>query len=204
MNRRSLLLHASAAAGVLLTPLSAQASGLSLDHLTQYANRITTMIADFTQDNPDGSQSTGRLYLQRPGRARLEYAPPNRALIIAGGGQLAIWDGRRNQKRPEQYPLHATPLDVILARQVNLRGDPAVVDFADFGDHAIVRAADPKRPHLGYADLVFTPNPLKISQIITVDGGGNETRIMLRNHQYGASIAASKFNISHETDRRGG
>jgi outer membrane lipoprotein-sorting protein len=66
----------------------------------------------FTQINADGTVATGQFYIQRPGRARFEYDDDD-LLVIAGGGQLAIFDGRGNTTA-EQYPLSQTPLSIIL------------------------------------------------------------------------------------------
>ena len=74
---------------------------LSLDQISTYLNSFTTAQATFRQRNADGSVSTGRLFLKRPGRARFEYDPPNDALVLAGNRlpesrtrPLRVLDGR--------------------------------------------------------------------------------------------------------------
>ena len=49
------------------------AEKLSLPAISSYLNGLQTAQADFTQVNSDGSISTGKIYIQRPGRARFEY-----------------------------------------------------------------------------------------------------------------------------------
>jgi len=63
--------------------------------------------------------STGQIYIKRPGRIRFEYNAPDNSLMIAGGGQVAIFDPRSNT-RPDRYPLNQTPLSIILERNVDL------------------------------------------------------------------------------------
>ena len=75
------------------------ADKLSLNAISAYLNGIATAKTDFTQVNDDGSLSTGTLYLKRPGRVRFEYNPPEKLLVMAGGGQVAIFDGKSNIKR---------------------------------------------------------------------------------------------------------
>ena len=74
--------------------LAAPASGqtISLDALSSYLNAMTTAESAFIQITDDGSQSTGRMYIKRPGRIRFEYDPPELALVIVGGGQVAVFD----------------------------------------------------------------------------------------------------------------
>jgi outer membrane lipoprotein-sorting protein len=90
MNRRLALLAPLA----FMLPLPAMAEKIALGTLSNYLNSLTTVEADFTQVNSDGSISTGKIFIKRPGRVRFEYAPPDRSLVIAGGQQVAIFDAK--------------------------------------------------------------------------------------------------------------
>ena len=67
------------------------AEKIGIDALSTYLDGLRTVKAKFTQINADGSLTTGSLYIKRPGRVRFEYDPPNDALVLAAGGQLAIF-----------------------------------------------------------------------------------------------------------------
>jgi outer membrane lipoprotein-sorting protein len=97
-------------------PSMAMAEKLSLAGISTYLQGLKTLEAQFTQINSDQSISTGRLYLHRPGRARFEYNPPDQALVIAGGGAVAIFDLKTGQL-PDQFPLKRTPLWVGAQRK---------------------------------------------------------------------------------------
>ena len=129
-----------------------------LSRLSDYLNGLTTVETDFTQINSDGSISTGKIYIKRPGRVRFEYAPPDRSLVIAGGQQVAIFDAKSNQP-PEQYPLKRTPLNLILAENIDLGRASMVVGHSDDGTSTRVRAQDPENPEYGSIELVFTARP---------------------------------------------
>ncbi len=68
-----------------------------MGELSRYINSLQTVEADFTQVNSDGTIATGKMYMNRPGRVRFEYAPPDRTLVMAGEGQVAIFDPKSNQ-----------------------------------------------------------------------------------------------------------
>jgi outer membrane lipoprotein-sorting protein len=187
----------------LLTALAmpAAAQKIPLSELSRYMNALTTAEAEFTQINADGSIGTGKLFIQRPGRVRFEYAPPDRSLVVAGGGQVAVFDAKSNQP-PEQYPLSRTPLSIILARNVDLARAKMVVGHTEDGNTTRVRAQDPEHPEYGSIELVFTAGPTELRQWVIRDDGGSETTVILGEMTRGIDIAASLFNISLEADRR--
>jgi hypothetical protein len=113
-------LLALSVATTLSLPAMAAADIVPLSELSSYLNGIDAAQSTFTQINADGTVTTGEFYIQRPGRARFEYDDDD-LLVIAGGGQLAIFDGRGNTMA-EQYPLSQTPLSIILGRGSTCRG----------------------------------------------------------------------------------
>lgn len=186
----------------LVMALPAHAEIIPLSDLSRYLNGLTTAESDFTQVNADGSISTGRLYIRRPGRARFEYAPPDRSLVLAGGGQVAIFDAKSNQP-PEQYPLRRTPLNLILAEDVDLGRAEMVVGHGEVENTTRVVAQDPENPEYGTIELVFTADPVELRQWIITDDLGSQTTVILGEMVKGGDMPASLFNITLETERRG-
>lgn len=182
--------------------LPALAQKIPLTELSRYLNGLETAKSTFTQVNDDGTISTGTIYIRRPGRVRFEYDPPDNNLVIAGGGQVAVFDPKSNVP-PEQYPLRRTPLNLILERQVNLGRAKMVTGHAEDGAKTLVRAQDPENPEYGNIQLVFTANPTELRQWIITDDSGTETTVILGELEKGGSFPASLFNITREIQRRG-
>ena len=196
IDRRAFL--ASTAAILAAGPL--RAAPVPVDRLSAYFNAIETAEARFLQLNDDGTQSTGTLYLHRPGRARFEYDPPGQALVIAGAGAVAIFDGRSNAAAPEQYPLKQTPLWLILERNVNLAGKDMVVGHFEASGSTILALQDPEAPENGRIELVFKPNPTRLAGWVVVDGGGSRTQVVLDELKTGMSLSARLFSITQEVN----
>jgi len=174
---------------------------ISVAAISDWLNRLETARAKITQINPDGTISTGKLYIRRPGRMRFEYDPPNAALVIAGGGNVAIFDFKSNEP-PQQYPLKRTPLSVILARDVDLTRDKMITDHSFDGTATTIRAQDPKRPEIGYIDLVFTDNPIELRQWVITDQDGNKTTVILGDLETGIPLPDSLFSVELEIQKR--
>lgn len=181
-------------AAILAMSMPAMADQLSLNALSAYLNDMHTAKAAFTQINGDGSISTGRVYIKRPGRVRFEYDPPDKALVLASANNVAIFDGRSNQP-PETYPLKRTPLSVILARNVDLARADMVVGHDYDGTATMVTAQDPEHPEYGNIQLRFTANPIELRQWIINDGSGGQTTVILGEMETGMPLKNTLFNI---------
>jgi outer membrane lipoprotein-sorting protein len=173
--------------------MPATAQKLSLAELSSYLNDLTTARGAFTQVNDDGSLSSGQILLKRPGRVRFEYDPPEEALVVADGDTVGIIDPRSNER--QGYPLHRTPLKIILARNVDLTRDRMVVGHDGDGTSTTVRAQDPENPDYGSIDLVFTGDPVELRQWVINDGNGSSTTVILGDLQTGMNLRNDLFVI---------
>jgi outer membrane lipoprotein-sorting protein len=189
------------ATALTLLALPAQAEKLSLATLSDYLNAISTAETDFTQINSDQTISTGRIFIQRPGRVRFEYAPPDDSLVLASAGNVAIFDGKSNAD-PEQYPLSRTPLNLILAADIDLSRARMVSDHTADDTTTRVVAQDPDHPEYGTIELVFSADPVALRQWVITDNSGQETTVILGELAKGGSFPASLFSITQEAQRR--
>ncbi len=183
-----------------LSASSVFADKLPLNEISQYLNAMKTAEADFTQLNDDGTISTGKLLIKRPGKMRFEYNPPDVAVVMATNNTVIVYDPKSNQQA-EKYPLKRTPLSIILARRVDL-GQARMVVAHDFdGTATTVTAQDPDNPEYGNIQLKFTGNPVELRQWIVNDANGGQTTVILGDLQTGGRLPNSLFNIS-EFDRK--
>lgn len=180
--------------------LPAAAEPIPLARLNAYFNGFRTARAEFTQINADGSLSTGTLYLSRPGQARFEYEPPSPALVVAGGGQVAVFD-RKSNVPPEQFPLDRTPLSIILADHVDLTRPGVVLRHESDGTTTAIVARDPAAPEYGSILLVFSDDPVALRQWIITDEAGGETTVILGEIRLGLTLAGDLFSIARELSR---
>ncbi|MCL4066447.1 outer membrane lipoprotein carrier protein LolA [Pseudomonas sp. GX19020] len=204
MDRRTALLAPLALAlPVVMAGRPALADKISLNTLSKYLNDLTTVETDFTQINGDGSVSTGKLFIRRPGRVRFQYAPPDRSLVLASGGNVAIFDGKSNSA-PEQYPLRRTPLNLILAQNIDLGKARTVIGHKEDGTSTRVTAQDPEHPEYGTIELVFTGGPTELRQWVITDDLGQQTTVILGEMKKGGRLGDSLFSIPVEMSKRKG
>lgn len=196
------ILSIIAALALTLYAGAATAQQLTLGQVSAYLNQLQTAQGGFTQINADGTLSTGQIYIKRPGRIRFEYNAPSNALVMAGGGQLAVFDARSNTG-PERYPLNQTPLSIILQENVDLGRERMVTNVVSDGTTTTVTAQDPDNPNYGSIQMVFTANPIELRQWVVTDDLGTETTVILNDLISGSVIRDILFNINAETRNRG-
>jgi outer membrane lipoprotein-sorting protein len=184
----------AALTALMLTALPAAAQQLSLNTLSTYLNSIQSAESPFTQVNSDGSISTGKILIKRPGKVRFEYNPPEQALVLAWSGAVYVFD-KKVGGQPETYPLSQTPLSIILDRNVNLAQAGMVIGHDYDGTATTVTAQDPKRPEYGSIQMKFTGNPVELRQWIIRDGNGSTTTVVLGGLEK-TSLPNSVFDVN--------
>jgi len=185
-----------------MSAIPATAQQLSLNAVSSYLNTLQSAKGAFTQINDDGTISTGTIYIKRPGKVRFEYNPPEQALVMAGAGEVAIFDLKTRQA-PERYPLARTPLSIILERNVNLARAGMVTGHSFDGTATIVTAQDPAHPEYGNIQLKFTGNPVQLRQWVINNDDGSRTTVVLGDLDESAQVPDRLFSIRDEVARLG-
>lgn len=162
-----------------------------------YLNGATSIVADFVQVAQDGRRSEGKLYVQRPGRLRFEYAQPATLEIVADGTSVSIKD--RKLATQDMYFLSQTPLKFLLKDRIDLRKDVKILDVVSDRKDAIVSIED-KATFGGTSriKLVFDPKTFALRQWQVTDPQGYETLVTLFNIDLTQTPDPSLFKISNE------
>src|SRR5882757_7446289 len=83
--------------GCLALMGAGSAAASATTEVEKYLGGLATWSADFTQTIDDGHgkvirSAAGKLYLQKPGKFRWDYAQPSEQLILADGKQIWFYD----------------------------------------------------------------------------------------------------------------
>ena len=83
-----------------------------LGRIENYLNSIHTLKSNFIQTASTGERATGVLFLNRPGRIRVQYDPPSPILLVANGAFIIYVD--KNLEQISHIPIAETPLRVLI------------------------------------------------------------------------------------------
>ncbi|MCL2452701.1 MAG: outer membrane lipoprotein carrier protein LolA [Alphaproteobacteria bacterium] len=162
-----------------------------------YFNAATSMTGDFVQIGPDGRRSEGKLFVQRPGRLRFEYAPPSTLEIIADGLSVAVHDRKTATK--DIYFISQTPLKFLLKDQIDLTRDVKIIDVKSEPTAVSVIVED-KATFGGTSliKLVFDPAKFTLKQWQVTDPQGFDTVVSLFNIDLTKRPDPNLFQITQE------
>jgi outer membrane lipoprotein-sorting protein len=199
---REALWAVTVAFGVLLAVPSAKAASneqLSEEQLAvvkklgDYFNSLTTMKGEFTQVSPKGNVSAGVFYISKPGKMRFEYAPPNPFIIVSDGRWVTVKNNAKN--KADQYPLSATPLNLMLAKQVDLLKEAKILSVEEKSGVFWVTLESKDSLVPGQLVLVYDPQNSALQQWIVVDGQGRKTTVNIAKIEPGVEPDPKLFEI---------
>ncbi len=168
----------------------------AIEKANAYFNNASTMVGDFVQLGADGRRSEGKLYVQRPGRLRFEYAQPASLEVIADGVKVAIRD--RKLSTQDLYFIQQTPLKFLLKDKIDLAKDTKVLDVTNDANNTTIVIEDGST--LGGTSrirLMFDPNTFQLKQWLVTDPQGYDTLVSLYNIDFKEKPDPSLFNINY-------
>ncbi len=178
-----------------------------LSRVQVYLDAIHTLRARFVQVSADGD-GTGTAWIERPGRLRLQYDPPSRALLVAARGRVVFASGTG---ATSGLPLARTPLSILLAPRIALSGTVTVVSVRQAGPGEVaglrfaggaggpgaieVTLRSTEHPGQGQLSLLFSDSPLALCGLVLLDGRGDTTRLSLSDLQTGVATEDTLFGL---------
>jgi outer membrane lipoprotein-sorting protein len=162
-----------------------------LQRVESYLNSIQTLRARFVQVASNGGTAEGTLLIKRPGKLKLDYAPPSKQMIITTSNFVAYVD--KDAKQTSYQDLNSSLAGILVRPQVKLSGDIRVTDVTRSPGVIRVRLVLAKEPDAGSITLVFSDNPLELRQWLVVDPQGNTVEVTLQNAQFGVPIDDKEF-----------
>lgn len=209
LDRRALTLGLAAlAATPAVLPGAAAARALSaadqalVQKAVAYLQGLKEAKGRFVQTDARGVTSQGDIYLQRPGKARFEYAPPSGLLVVSDGGKVSVANSKL--KTFESYPLGLTPLSLFLAREIRLDRGVNITRVTRLTDGFAVTARDGKKEAEGQIVLNFADDPMRLLGWTITDAQGQTTRIRLTRLERASGLPARLFELEDPRPRNPG
>jgi outer membrane lipoprotein-sorting protein len=179
--------------GLAAVPAKAQATKAA-QAVADHFSSVGAMTGDFMQFDPNGKQSEGKFYIERPGKLRFDYSgTPLR--VIADGSQVAI--NNRKLNTWDLYPLSKTPLKLLLNERIDL-SSANIQDVKEEPDLTTIVMGDKSVFGSSRITMMFDPANFDLRQWTIRDNQGKDTTVMVYNVRSGVTLDQSMFKIPYQ------
>ena len=152
---------------------------------------LNTLEADFIQVSPSGNISNGKIFIDLPGKLRLDYNKPSNLLITCKGFWLVIQD--RKRKSTNNIPLQQTPFSILLDKKINFNNNKIILDLKNSLGIISLKVQLAENVKAGELILEFSDNPFILKKWIIKDIIGDETTVLIQNTKFGHKLPFELF-----------
>lgn len=171
----------------VLAPLQASAQSADrskvdpvvVDRALAYLNGVRTLSASFVQRDQAGGRWSGAMWMERPGRLRFQYDPPENDVIWSSGGFVKHYDAELDAVT--HVPRGMTPAWFLLDDQVRISDDVEVLATADIGGRYFITARQSGTFSDSRVTLAFQKSPDRLLGWTVTDESGAISQVDLQD-----------------------
>ena len=164
-----------------------------INKIENYINSITTFKSNFLQTASTGERSGGVLFLDRPGKMRVQYDEPSPILLVSDGSYVIYVE--KNLEQISHFPIAQTPLRVLIEKDVDLQAWYKIKDIKRGPGTLRLTLIMKDDLSLGSVQLLFSDRPMQLRQWTIRDQQGIEVRVSLMDMQRGARFDPKLFEV---------
>jgi len=185
---------------IFISPIFAAAEPVDLDKIISYLNSIRTLGADFRQVNNDGSASVGSLYIKKPGKFRMTYAPPDTSVVIVRDDYVTIFD-KKNNSSYQKLSIEKSPFRILLSSELELDMDYMTIDFDSDNVRTKIIVSDTNTNNQGTLEIIFNNKPLALKKWLLTNSLNEKITVNLTNLFVPDALQDSLFDPNIEFNK---
>ena len=157
----------------------------------KFFNNFTTLEANFIQVSPSGNVSNGKIYLDLPGKLRLDYENPNSLLITCKGFWIVIQD--RGKKTTNNIPVKSSPFAILLENKSFLNNQNIKTEYNIEAGVISLKIKSQNNDNQESLVLEFSENPFSLKKWVIQDSLGENTTVLIQNAKYNNKLSHLLF-----------
>lgn len=180
------------------------AAPTAFESLTRFFEQAQSYTARFEQvmvdeTNREITRSSGRVWIERPGKFRWSYNAPYKQEIVTDGKTLWVYDEALKQVtvRAMNATLAEGPA-MLLAGRGRIEDQFTIVDVGDGGRFQWAELT-PKKKDTGIERIRVGFEQGRLRKIETIDGFGQTTRYAFTDAMENIKIASARFEFTPPT-----
>ena len=180
--------------------VSALAETAVTERALKTLNSIRTLYAEFKQYDQDGNRWSGKMWLERPGKLRFEYDPPEKDVIWSTGLFVNLYDAEL--EAVTQIPTGLAPAWFLLEDPVELDKDVEILAEGSAGKTYFITAAQNSLLTDAKVTIIFELGaPDQILGWTVAEDGGKTMHVNLIDPVIGSPINEDIFQYQPPTPK---
>ena len=159
--------------------------------IENFFKNLQTLEANFIQVSPSGDVSNGKIYLDLPGKMRIDYENPNNLLITCQGFWIVIQD--RDSKTTNNIPLKSSPFSIFLQDKSILNNENFKTKYGVTSGVISLEIKSQEKDKLEGIVLEFSENPFNLKKWIILDTFGESTTVLIQDAKYNNELSHLLF-----------
>ena len=159
--------------------------------IEKFFKNFNTLEANFIQVRPSGNISNGKIYLDLPGKLRLDYENPNSLLITCKGFWIVIQD--RDAKTTNNIPVKNSPFAILLENTSFLNNQNIKTEYSIEAGIISLKLKSQNNDSQESLTLEFSENPLSLKKWVIKDSFGENTTVLIQNAKYNNKLSHLLF-----------
>ena len=156
-----------------------------------FFENLITLEANFIQVSPSGNVSNGKLYLELPGKLRIDYENPNNLLITCKGFWIVIQD--REAKTSNNIPVKNSPFALLLQNKSFLNNQNIKKEYNFEAGIISLKLKSQNNDNHESLVLEFSENPFNLKKWVIQDSLGENTTVLIQNAKYNNKLSHLLF-----------
>ena len=157
----------------------------------KFFKSLKSMEAEFIQVGPSGNVSNGKIYLDLPGKLRIDYDKPNNLLITCKGFWLTIQN--RNLKTTNNVPLESSPFSILIKKRFNFDNKSLISNLNIMSGIISLNITNPENNKDEGLILEFSEKPFTLKKWIIKDTFGEITTVLIQKAKYNKNLSHLLF-----------
>ena len=159
--------------------------------IEKFFDNLITLEANFIQVSPSGNISNGKIYLDLPGKLRIDYENPNNLLITCKGFWIVIQD--REAKTTNNIPVKSSPFAILLENKSFLENQNIKTEYSIKAGIVSLKIKSQNNDKQESLILEFTENPFSLKKWVIQDSLGENTTVLIQNAKYNNELSYLLF-----------
>ena len=164
---------------------------LAIQKIENFFKNFVTLEANFIQVSPSGNISNGKIYLDLPGKLRIDYENPKNLLITCKGFWIVIQD--RDAKTTNNIPVKNSPFSILLEKTSFLNNQNIITEYSIEAGIISLKLKSENNDNQESLILEFSENPFSLKKWVIKDTFGENTTVLIQNAKYNNKLSHVLF-----------